>query len=137
MDTGQEREQWTHEDVVTGGRQALLAELDIDGTELGQEFLQSPIGPRVRVGGVRASFARFAADAVAGATEGVRYGGFVDASDEVVLNLPAQIEVQNGLKLPVLSSVSLKLRPFAAEVATRGAAQVGAELRTRKHPEAR
>jgi hypothetical protein len=89
MDTSQEREQWTHEEVVTGARQALLAELDIDASALGLAFLASPIGPRVRVGGVRASLARFVAERVAAATEGVRYGGYVDASDDVVIHLPA------------------------------------------------
>src|SRR5688572_23383880 len=53
MDTSQEREQWTHEEVVAGARQSLLAELEIEDSELGQAFLVSPIGPRVRVGGVR------------------------------------------------------------------------------------
>jgi ATP-dependent RNA helicase SUPV3L1/SUV3 len=137
MDTSQEREQWTHEEVVTGARQALLAELDIEGSELGQAFLTSPIGPRVRVGGVRASLAKFLAEKVAAETEGVRYGGFVDASDEVVLHLPAQVEIRGDLRLPALSSVSLKLRPFAVDVATRGPAPAGADLRARKHSSTR
>src|SRR5687767_9060000 len=115
MDTSQEREQWTHEEVVTGARQALLAELDIEGSELGQAFIGSPIGPRVRVGGVRASLAKFVAEEVAASTEGVRYGGFVDASDDVVIHLPAYVEVRDSLRLPVLSSVSLKLRSFAVD----------------------
>ena len=36
MDTSQEREQWTHEEVVAGARQSLLAELEIEDSELGQ-----------------------------------------------------------------------------------------------------
>ncbi|MGH7947263.1 MAG: hypothetical protein ACREH8_23345, partial [Opitutaceae bacterium] len=137
MDTSQEREQWTHEEVVAGARQSLLAELEIEDSELGQSFLSSPIGPRVRVGGVRAGLARFTAEQVAGVTEGIRYGGFTDASDEVVVHLPAEVELREDLRLPVLSSVSLKLRPFVMDVAERGPAAVGAELRARKNPGAR
>ena len=132
MDTSQEREQWTHEEVVTSARRSLLVELEIEDSELGQEFLASPIGPRVRVGGVRSSLARFAADKVAAVSDGVRYGGFTDASDEVILHLPAELEVQDGLRLPVLSSLPLKLRPFVTEVSQRGPAAVAAELRARK-----
>src|SRR5688572_16489739 len=132
MDTSQEREQWTHEEVVAGARQSLLAELEIEDSELGQAFLASPIGPRVRVGGVRAGLAKFVAESVAAETEGVRYGGFTDASDEVVVHLPAAIEVREDLRLPVLSSVPLKLRPFVMDIAARGPAAVGADLRARK-----
>ena len=134
MDTSQEREQWTHEEVVAGARQSLLAEFEIERSGLGQAFLASPIGPRVRVGGVRAGLAKFAAEQVAAETEGVRYGGFTDASDEVVVHLPARIELRADLQLPVLSSVSLKLRPFVTDVGTRGPAAVGADLRARKSP---
>src|SRR5688572_26836728 len=105
MTSGQE--QWTHEEVVTAAREGLLTELDLDQTEFGQSFLASPIGPRVRVGGVRASLARFAAERA-----GVRYGNYHDASDEVVIHLPATIDVRENLQLPVLSGVSLKLGPF-------------------------
>ena len=134
MDTSQEQEQWTHEEVVAGARRSLLAELEIEDSELGQAYVDSPIGPRVRVGGVRAGLAKFAAETVAAATEGVRYGGFTDASDEVLVHLPAHIEVRDNLRLPVLSSVALKLRPFVMDVATRGPAPVGVDLRARKHP---
>ena len=134
MDTRQDREQWTHEEVVTGARQALLEELAIDDSPLGRDFLASPIGPRVRVGGVRASLARFAAEAVAAAAEGLRYGGFTDASDEVTLHLPAALEVRAALELPVLAALPLKLGPFVADVASRGAPAVGADLLARKSP---
>jgi ATP-dependent RNA helicase SUPV3L1/SUV3 len=134
MDTSQEREQWTHEEVVAGARQSPLAELEIDDTLLGQAFLASPIGPRVRVGGVRAGLARFAAENVAAETDGLRYGGFSEASDEVVIHLHAEIELRDDLRLPVLSSISLKLRPFVTDVASRGPAAVGAALRARKSP---
>lgn len=135
MDTSQEREQWTHEEIVTGARQSLLAELDIADTELGQAFLQSPIGPRVRVGGVRSSLARFAAERVAAAGgAGVRYGGYIEASDEVVLHLPATLEIRAGVRLPVLSSLPLKLTSFLQDLADRGAGAVAAELRGRQTP---
>ncbi len=132
MDTSEEREQWTHEEVVAGARQSLLAELDIEGSELGDAFLSSPIGPRVRVGGVRAGLAKFAAERVATAGEGLRYGGFTDASDEVVVHLPAKVEVRTDLELPVLAAVPLKFIPFVQDVAQRGAAAVAAELLHRK-----
>jgi ATP-dependent RNA helicase SUPV3L1/SUV3 len=137
MDTGQEREQWTHEEVVAGARQALLAELDVEQTELGQAFLASPIGPRVRVGGVRASLGRFVTDRVAQHGLGLAFGGFVDPSDEVILHLPAQVTIREGLTLPVLAPVSLKLGPFVADVATRGAGAVAADLLQRRNPGAR
>ncbi|MDO8541958.1 MAG: helicase-related protein [Opitutaceae bacterium] len=134
MDTSQERDPWTHEEVVTGARESLLAEIELEPTPLGEEFLNSPVGPRVRVGGVRASLARFATEKIAAAGTGVRYGGFLDPSDEVLLHLPAAIPVRDDLQLPVLSNVTLKLGPFVRDVAARGAAAVAAELRARKHP---
>lgn len=137
MDVGQDREQWTHEEVVSGARQGLLAELDIETSEFGVAFLQSPIGPRVRVGGVRASLARFGADKVAATGApgaGLRYGGYTDASDEVVLQLPASVEIRDGLDLPVLSNVSLKLGPFISDLAARGAEAVAADLLGRRGP---
>lgn len=134
MDTREEREQWSHEEVVGGARQALLAELGIEDSALGLAFLASPIGPRVRVGGVRASLARFAAENLAAAGVGVRYGGFTDASDEVILHLPAKMAVREGLELPVLAALPLKLAPFVADLATRGAAAVAADLLARKSP---
>lgn len=135
MDTSQEREQWTHEEVVTGARQGLLAELGLEDTALGQAFLQSPIGPRVRVGGVRSSLARFAAEQVAAAAPGgPRYGGYSEAGDEAILHLPARVEVHEALGLPVLSPLPLKLAPFAIDVATRGAPAVAADLLARRSP---
>src|SRR6266498_2772493 len=107
MDTGQEREQWTHEEVVAGARQSLVAELAIEESELAQGFVASPIGPRVRVGGVRANLARFAVEQLTATGRPVRYGGFADVSDEVTIHLPAAVEVRDGLELPVLSAVLL------------------------------
>jgi ATP-dependent RNA helicase SUPV3L1/SUV3 len=134
MDTSQEREQWTHEEVVAGARKSLLAELDLEGSDLGHSFLHSPIGPRVRVGGVRAGLAKFAAERVAAMGAGLRYGGFIDESDEVVIHLPAKLQVRPALELPVLAAVELKLAPFLIDVATRGPGAVAAELLARKNP---
>jgi len=134
MDTSEERESWTHEEVVAGARAALLAELFIDDTALGQAFLASPIGPRVRVGGVRAGLAKFAAEQVAAAGTGLRFGGYNEAGDELTLHLPAEVEVRDGVSLPVLAAVPQKLMPFVLDVATRGPAPVAAELLARKHP---
>jgi ATP-dependent RNA helicase SUPV3L1/SUV3 len=132
MDVTHDREQWTHEEVVAGARQALLAELEIEHTELGLHFLESPIGPRVRVGGVRASLARFAAEHVATAGDGLRYGGYLEAGDEVTLHVPAALELRPGLDLPVLSILTLKLRPLVHDVARRGPAAVAADLLARR-----
>ena len=125
MTSGQE--QWTHEEVVTAAREGLLSELDLEQTDFGREFLVSPIGPRVRVGGVRASLARFAAEHAE-----VRYGNYLDVNDEVVLHFPSTLDVRENLQIPVLSSVSIKLRPFVSDVATRGGAAVAASLSKRK-----
>ncbi len=137
MDVGHDREQWTHEEIVSGARQGLLTELAVEDTALGHAFLESPIGPRVRVGGVRASLARFGAEQVAaasGVASSLRFGSYTDASDEVVLHLPAQVEVREGLSLPVLSSLALKLGPFISDLAARGPAAVAAELLARRSP---
>ena len=119
METTSGQEQWTHEEVVTAARGGLLNELDLEQTEFGQKFLGSPIGPRVRVGGVRASLARFVAE-----QSGLRYGNYLDASDEVVIHLPATIDVRENLQIPVLSSVSMRMGRFVTDVADRGGAAV-------------
>jgi ATP-dependent RNA helicase SUPV3L1/SUV3 len=137
MDTSQEREHWTHEEVVGGARQSLLAELDIEHSALGQAFLVSPIGPRVRVGGVRAGLARFAVEELAAANAGIRYGGFTDASDEVSVLLPAEIALPNEVRLPVLAAVALKLGVLVQEIAALGPGVVAASLLARRHSAAR
>lgn len=122
---------------MSGARQGVLAELGLDDSDLGRDFLLSPIGPRVRVGGVRATLARFGAEKIAaasGADPGLRYGGYTDASDEVVVHLPAKLEVRAGLEFPVLASVTLKLGPFITDLAARGPAAVAAELLARRSP---
>ncbi|HEX2852438.1 MAG TPA: helicase-related protein [Opitutaceae bacterium] len=127
-------DQWTHEEVVSSARQALVAELGIEGSELATAFLETPIGPRVRAGGVRAGLARFAAERVAAAGPGLRFGSYNEISDEVTLLLPATIDVRENLRLPVLSALPLKLSPFLTGLADRGAAAVAAELLARKSP---
>lgn len=132
MDTSEEREPSTHEAAVGAARQALLAELGLDETELGAAFLQTPVGPRVRAGGVRTGLARFAAETVASAGSRLRFSGFMAASDEVVFHLPATLAVRPGVELPVLASLAVKLVPFLFDVAARGAAAVAAELEHRR-----
>lgn len=127
-----DREAWTHEEVVTGARRSLLAELELEDSALGQAYLDSPVGPRVRVGGVRAGLARFTAEQVATAGEGVRYGGYSEPGDEVTLLLPARVQVRPQLELPVLAPLALKLGPFVGDVARRGPAAVAAELLARR-----
>lgn len=136
MDKRQDREQWSHEEVVAEARQSLLAELYLEDTAFAQEFLRSPSGPRVRAGGVRAGLARFAADTIAGAATGagLGFGGFTEASDEVILHLPAKVGVREGVDLPVLAALALKLGPLVSDLAARGAAAVAADLSARKHP---
>ncbi len=134
MDRGYEQDQWTHEEVVVGARKSLVEELGIEDSELAAKFLKSPIGPRVRVGGVRASFAKLAADLVAQVAKeaDIRFGSYSDPSDEVTLLLPANVTLAPGVALSVMSPVTLKLPTFAGDVATRGPAAVAADLRRRK-----
>ncbi len=134
MSPSSDRDQWTHEEVVTGARQALLDELDLAATELARAFLASPIGPRVRVGGVRSGLARFAAENVAAAAPGLHVGTFLEASDELVLQLPARLQIRATLTLPVLAELPLKFTPFVTDVALRGPAAVAADLLRREPP---
>jgi ATP-dependent RNA helicase SUPV3L1/SUV3 len=134
MDTGEEREQWTHEEVVSGARASLVEELGLEGSELGEAFLRAPIGPRVRAGGVRASLARLAAESLARAlpAAGVRFGGYLEPSDEVTLLVPAQVSLAAPVQFPVLAPWPRKLPVLVADIARRGAGAVAAELH--RHP---
>jgi hypothetical protein len=134
MDSKSNREQRTHEESVTLARRELLEELFLEDTDLARAFLQLPIGPRVRVGGVRAALAQLAVERVAADTAQIRFGGFLDASDEVEVQLPAQLEVRAGLHVPVRATVSLKLGPFLLDLVQRGAPALAAELQARKSP---
>jgi ATP-dependent RNA helicase SUPV3L1/SUV3 len=131
MDT--ERE-WTHEEVVTSAREALTSELGIEGSDLATAFINSPIGPRVRVGGVRAGLARLAVEDLARTLPeaGYRFGGYMEPSDEVTLLLPASANVGADLHLLVLTPLVLKLPFLAQDMAARGPAAVAADLRRRK-----
>jgi ATP-dependent RNA helicase SUPV3L1/SUV3 len=128
-----ERE-WTHEEVVTAAREALVAELGIEGSELATAFINAPIGPRVRVGGVRAGLARMAVEDLARSASdaGFRFGGYLEPSDEVTLLLPAAAKIRADLHLGVLTPVTLKLPVLALDIGQRGPAAVAAELRRRK-----
>lgn len=127
-----DREQWTHEDVVAQARQALLEELGIEDTPFAESFRQSPIGPRVRVGGVRASLAKFATELVAAALPAARYANYNEASDEVTIHLRAGVPITGTAELPVWCPVVLKLMPWLIDIATRGHAAVAAALAARK-----
>ena len=139
MDTSRDREQQTHDEAVIDARRALLEELFIEETPLAAEFLRLPTGPRVRAGKVRADLARFAIEQTAAAMPeaGLCFGGFTEASDEIVVHLPAKVGVREGIDLPVLATVALKLGPFAIDFANRGAGAVATDLLARKHPGAR
>lgn len=135
-----EREQqWTHEEVVAGARDALLVELGMADSELAEAFRASPIGPRVRVGGVRASLAKFAAERIANALPeaGIRFGGYNEPADEVTFHLPGAATLSPSARLPVLCPTLLKLPALVTDLADRGAAAVAADLRQRKPAGAR
>lgn len=134
MEAARDSDQWTHEEVVTSARQALVAEVGIEGSALAESFLAMPIGPRVRAGGVRNSFARFTVETIAAAAPGIRFGGYNEISDEVTVHLLAAIELREDVQLPVLTPVLLKLVPFITSVVDRSVAIVGAELLARKTP---
>jgi len=129
-----DRDQWTHEEVVTGAREALVGELGIDGSDLAVAFIESPIGPRVRVGGVRAGLARLCLDQLSRAVPeiGLRFGGYVEPSDEVTVLVPGTARLAPAAVLPVLTPILLKLAPLAVDIATRGPAAVAAQLKARK-----
>jgi ATP-dependent RNA helicase SUPV3L1/SUV3 len=132
MEAAQNPEQWTHEEVITGARKALVEELGVAGSELADAFLATPIGPRVRAGGVRSGLARFAVERIAAVAPGIRFGGFNEVSDEVTLHLPATVAVRDGLALPILSALTLKLAPLLYDLVDRGDGAVAAELLARK-----
>jgi ATP-dependent RNA helicase SUPV3L1/SUV3 len=127
-----DREQWTHEDVVAGARQALLEELGIEESTLAEAFRAAPIGPRVRVGGVRANLARVAADIITAEMAGARYSGYNEASDEVTLLIRSAVPILSGADLPVVCPIVLKLPVWVTDIVDRGHGAVAADLRARK-----
>lgn len=126
-----------HAEVIARARQALLEEIFLDGTALGQAFLDTPVGPRIRLHAVRADFARFIAEQLAAKDAGVEFGGFSAASDEILLHLPAAVEVRAGVLAPVRAPLGLRLPVLALDLEQRGAAAIVAELLARKHTSTR
>jgi ATP-dependent RNA helicase SUPV3L1/SUV3 len=129
MPAGQDHQQKSHSDMVAAARQDLMDELGCGETGLGQAFLELPIGPRDRAGAVRSSLARYVAERLRG---GILYGSFVEASDEVVLHVPATLQLRENLTLPVFAPLTLKLGQFVWDVAEREGPTVAAELLARK-----
>ena len=125
--------------AVVAAREELLAEFVLEDTPLGAAFLAAPAGPRLRAGQVRAGFGRFLAELLAAAPggTGIAFGGFTDASDELILHVPAQVGVRPDLAFPVLAAVTLKLAPLAYDLAAREPGIVAAELLARHHPPVR
>jgi len=131
MGAAQDHDQKSHTEMVAAARQDLIAELGCGDMPMAAAFLALPIAPRDRAGAVRAALGRYAVEQLAGAAT---YGGFVEASDEVILNLPAAIPVRDGVSLPVLTPLSLKFGQFVWDVAARGGPEVAADLLARQPP---
>jgi ATP-dependent RNA helicase SUPV3L1/SUV3 len=117
--------------MVAAARQDLIDELGCGDTPLAASFLALPIAPRDRAGAVRAGLARFATEQF---NPAIPYGSFLEASDEVILHVPAEVHVREGLALPVLAPLTLKLAQFVWDVADRGGPAVAADLLSRKRP---
>jgi len=132
MGAAQENQQKSHTGMVAAARQDLIDELGCGDTDLAKAFLALPIAPRDRAGGVRPALARFAAEKLSSGL--IPYGSFVEASDEVVLHLPAALQVRADLRLPVLAPLSLKLAQFVWDIAERGGPAVTEELLARQRP---
>ena len=131
MPAGQDHQQKTHSEMVATARQELIDELGCGETALAQSFLSLPIAPRDRAGAVRSSLAKWVTDQMASA---IRFGSLIEASDEVVLHLPAVLHVREGLTLPVTAPLTLKLASLVWDVAERGGPAVAADLLTRRPP---
>ena len=134
MPTSDDREQGTHEERVAQARRELVEELFLDDTELARDFLQLPVGGRVRVGAVRYALAQFAVERLTAVNADLRYGGFVEAGDDVTIQLPALLDAREGLQLPVRAAIVLKLGPFLIDLVQRGPAALVADLLARKNP---
>jgi ATP-dependent RNA helicase SUPV3L1/SUV3 len=127
----------THEAIITRARRALLEELYVEDSDLGRAFLALPIGPRVRLHGVRAALARFVGEQLAAAEPQVEFGGFSEAGDELTFNLPTRLELRPGVSAPVRATVALPLGTFVLDLDQRGGTALAADLLARKHPAAR
>lgn len=126
-----QQDQWTHEEMVSAARRELINELSLRDSEFGRNFLESPMGPRVRAGAVRVSLARFAADFLADEPDAPNYGGYDDAKDEVVLHFPSEVLVRQDLLLPLSVPLSLPLVKLISRLANLGAATVLHEYHAR------
>ena len=127
----------SHGEIIHTARRALLVELGLDETDTGRVFLAEPAGPRARLHGVRAAFARFAAGSLTEADARVVFGGYRDNADEVTLEVPASVELREGIAAPVRAAVTLPLVQLAAELGRSGATGAAAGLLARRHPAAR
>lgn len=134
MPTSDDREQRTHEENVTQARRELVEELFVDDSDLARDFVALPVGPRMRVGAVRAALAQFAVERLTAAHADLRFGGFVEAADDVSVQLPAMLDARDGLQLPVRAVITLKLGPLLIDLVQRGPAAVAADLLARKNP---
>lgn len=115
-----EQDQWTHEDMVVAARQSLLTDLQILDTPLGHAFVRSPVGPRMKAGGARAALAKFAGELLLTPDQTLRFGKYLEETDEVVLVKPSWLEIKTELRLPVLASIALPLTDFIRGLATLG-----------------
>ena len=131
MPAGQDHQQKSHSEMVANARQDLIDELGCGETTLAQSFLSLPIGGRDRAGAARSSLAKLVTDQMASA---IRLGSLIEASDEVVLHLPAVLHVREGLTLPVTAPLTVKLAKLVWDVAERGGPAVAADLLTRRRP---
>ena len=118
MPSHPDQEQQTHAEIIAAARQALISELGLEGSELAESFLRGSVGLRVRRGGVRASLARLAGDFLVSSSPGLRYGNFLEASDEVVVHRAASILLRHELVVPVWSTITLPFAQFTAAVTT-------------------
>jgi ATP-dependent RNA helicase SUPV3L1/SUV3 len=127
----------SHGEIIATARRALLAELLPGETEIGRDFLAEPAGPRARLHGVRAAFARFAVDQLTEADARVGFGAYAENADEVTLEIPTEVELRDGLLAPVRAAVTLKLAQLAGDIGRLGVAGAAAALLARRHPAAR
>ncbi|HEU5078247.1 MAG TPA: helicase-related protein [Opitutaceae bacterium] len=109
-------DQWTHKEIVDSARTGLLFELGIEDSDLGRAFLTLPIGPRVKAGGVRASFARFIADRLGSDAPAFSFGQFIDEGDTLVLHARTQLAPRDDLVFPVKAAVSVPLIPLVRAI---------------------
>lgn len=108
-----EQDQWTHDESVAAARRVLLDELGLSHSEFGRAFLRATVGPRVRAKGVRPSLGRFTAEFLSADAATLRYGGYLEASDEITFHVAADVNVRDDLHFPLLVPVALPLTETA------------------------